>query len=89
MSGAALVFHQFRYDQKTFWRDPASVFFTVLLPLIFLFIFATIFGNETIEELGDQDEHVLRAGDHHAWRWSRRRWSAPRSRSPRIVRTGC
>src|ERR671911_1734784 len=52
MSGAALVLHQFRYDQRTFWRDPASVFFTVLLPLIFLFIFATIFGNETIEELG-------------------------------------
>ena len=52
MSAAALVLHQFRYDQKTFWRDPASVFFTVLLPLIFLFIFATIFGNDTIEELG-------------------------------------
>jgi ABC-2 type transport system permease protein len=52
VSAAALVLHQFRYDQKTFWRDPASVFFTVLLPLIFLFIFATIFGNETIEELG-------------------------------------
>ena len=66
MSGAALVFHQFRYDQKTFWRDPASVFFTVLLPLIFLFIFATIFGNETIEEPVDQDEHVLRAVHHHA-----------------------
>ena len=52
MSAVALVLHQFRYDQKTFWRDPASVFFTVLLPLIFLFIFATIFGNETIDELG-------------------------------------
>ena len=52
MNAAALVVHQFRYDQKTFWRDPASVFFTVLLPLIFLFIFATIFGNDTIEELG-------------------------------------
>jgi ABC-2 type transport system permease protein len=52
MSAAALALHQFRYDQKTFWRDPASVFFTVLLPLIFLFIFATIFGNETIDELG-------------------------------------
>jgi ABC-2 type transport system permease protein len=52
VSSAALVLHQFRYDQKTFWRDPASVFFTVLLPLIFLFIFSTIFGNETIEELG-------------------------------------
>jgi ABC-2 type transport system permease protein len=52
VSAAALVIHQFRYDQKTFWRDPTSVFFTVLLPLVFLFIFATIFGNETIDELG-------------------------------------
>jgi ABC-2 type transport system permease protein len=52
MSAAALALHQFRYEQKTFWRNPASVFFTVLLPLIFLFIFATIFGNETIEERG-------------------------------------
>ena len=52
MSAPALVLHQFRYDQKTFWRNPASVFFTVLLPIIFLFIFATIFGNDEIEELG-------------------------------------
>jgi ABC-2 type transport system permease protein len=48
----SLVLHQFRFDQKVFWRNPASVFFTVLLPLIFLFIFATIFGNDTIEERG-------------------------------------
>jgi ABC-2 type transport system permease protein len=52
VSGLALVAHQFRFDQKVFWRNPASVFFTVMLPLIFLFIFATIFGNETIEERG-------------------------------------
>jgi ABC-2 type transport system permease protein len=52
MTGLALVGHQFRYDQKTFWRNPASVFFTVMLPLIFLFIFATIFGNETVDERG-------------------------------------
>lgn len=52
MSSARLLAHQFRYDQKVFWRNPASVFFTVLLPLIFLFIFATIFGNEDIEERG-------------------------------------
>lgn len=52
MATAALVWHQFRYDQKTFWRDPASVFFTVLLPVIFLFLLATIFGNDPIEELG-------------------------------------
>jgi len=52
MSAAALVAHQFRFDQKTFWRNPASVFFTVLLPVMFLLIFATIFGSDTIEELG-------------------------------------
>lgn len=46
MSGFALVWHQFRYDQKTFWRDPTAVGFTVAFPLIFLFMFATIFGNE-------------------------------------------
>ena len=52
MTGLALVRHQFRYDQKTFWRNPASVFFTVLLPVIFLLLLATIFGNDSIEELG-------------------------------------
>jgi ABC-2 type transport system permease protein len=52
VTAARLVLHQFRYDQKVFWRNSASVFFTVMLPLIFLFIFATIFGNDEIEELG-------------------------------------
>jgi ABC-2 type transport system permease protein len=52
VSTASLVAHQFRFDQKTFWRNPASVFFTALLPVIFLLIFATIFGNDTIDELG-------------------------------------
>jgi YidC/Oxa1 family membrane protein insertase len=40
VSGVRLAVHQFRFDQKVFWRNPASVFFTVMLPLIFLFIFA-------------------------------------------------
>ena len=52
MSGAALALHQFRYDQKVFWRNPASVFFTVLFPVIFLFIFNLIFRNADIEGLG-------------------------------------
>jgi ABC-2 type transport system permease protein len=52
VTGFRLIWHQFRYDQKVFWRNPASVFFTVMLPLIFLFIFATIFGNDDIEERG-------------------------------------
>lgn len=52
MSGLRLLMHQHRYERKVFWRNPASVFFTVMLPLIFLFIFATIFGNDEIEERG-------------------------------------
>ena len=48
MTGPRLLWHQFRYDQKVFWRNPAAVFFTVMLPILFLFIFATIFGNDTI-----------------------------------------
>lgn len=52
MSGVTLALHQFRFDQKQFWRNPASVFFTVALPLIFLVIFATIFGNDEVETLG-------------------------------------
>jgi ABC-2 type transport system permease protein len=52
MSAAGLALHQFRYDQRVFWRNPASVFFTVIFPVIFLFLFAGLFGNQEIEALG-------------------------------------
>jgi ABC-2 type transport system permease protein len=52
MSALALVIHQTRFEQRVFWRSPAAVFFTVLFPVIFLLIFSSLFGNETIEELG-------------------------------------
>jgi ABC-2 type transport system permease protein len=46
------VAHQFRYDQKAFWRNPAAVFFTVGFPVILLLIFATVFGDQTIDVRG-------------------------------------
>ena len=49
---AGLVSHEFRYCQKVFWRNPGSVFFTVLFPVLLLVIFATIFGDDPIETLG-------------------------------------
>jgi ABC-2 type transport system permease protein len=52
MNGLALVAHQFRYDQKAFWRNPASVFFTVMFPVVLLLIFATVFGNSTVHVRG-------------------------------------
>jgi ABC-2 type transport system permease protein len=53
LTGIGLAVHQFRFDQRVFWRSPASVFFTVMLPIIFLVIFASIFGDQTIEARGN------------------------------------
>jgi ABC-2 type transport system permease protein len=51
MRSFSLALHEFRFAQKVFWRNPASVFFTALLPVLFLLIFATIFGDQHIDEL--------------------------------------
>lgn len=48
MSGVALVLHQFRYDQKAFWRNPASVFFTVMFPVVLILIFGSVFGDKNV-----------------------------------------
>jgi ABC-2 type transport system permease protein len=45
----SLLLHQLRYDQKAFWRNPASVFFTVAFPVVLLLIFATVFSGQTID----------------------------------------
>ncbi len=42
----AQVLRQIRYENRTFWRNPAAAFFTILFPLMMLLIFATVFGNE-------------------------------------------
>jgi ABC-2 type transport system permease protein len=44
----ALVVHQFRYDALVFLRNWQSRFFTLLLPVVFLLIFATVFRNRTV-----------------------------------------
>jgi ABC-2 type transport system permease protein len=49
MNDARLAVHQARYDLKAFVREPAALFFTVILPLIFLFLFVALFGNEDID----------------------------------------
>ena len=52
MNGLALVGHQFRYDQKAFWRNPASVFFTVMFPVILFLILAVVFSGEDVDVRG-------------------------------------
>ena len=64
MSGLALVGHQFRFDQKAFWRNPASVGFTVFFPVLLLVIFGSIFGSDTVEIRGthiDTDTYYVPA----------------------------
>jgi ABC-2 type transport system permease protein len=50
MNGPELFAHQFRLDLARFWRNPQSRYFTVLLPIVFLVIFAGIFKGTTIVE---------------------------------------
>jgi ABC-2 type transport system permease protein len=46
-SDARLVGHQLRYDLLLILRDPQSRFFTIVLPLIFLILLTSLFGNHT------------------------------------------
>ncbi len=48
----SLVWQQFRYQNKVFWRTPIAAFFTIVFPLMLLVLFTAIFGNEEIEGLG-------------------------------------
>jgi ABC-2 type transport system permease protein len=45
VSRARLVAHQLRYDLLVVWRNPQSRFFTLALPIIFLVLLTSLFGN--------------------------------------------
>jgi ABC-2 type transport system permease protein len=49
-----LCLHQFRYDLRAFARNRQSRFFTMALPVMFLVIFASVFGghNNTVKVSG-------------------------------------
>lgn len=43
-----LALRQVRYAQRSFWRNKTAAFFTVLLPVMFLVIFASLNGNNQV-----------------------------------------
>jgi ABC-2 type transport system permease protein len=55
-SGPGLVvrlsLHQFRYDLRAFLRNRQSRFFTLVLPVLFLVIFASLFHSSTVKVAG-------------------------------------
>ena len=49
MNVLALTATQVRYVNKAFWRNPASAFFTFAFPLMFLVIFTSLLGNDSVQ----------------------------------------
>lgn len=43
-----IVLGQIRYQLLMFWRTPVALFFTILLPLIMLVLFNSLFGDATV-----------------------------------------
>jgi ABC-2 type transport system permease protein len=52
VSVARLALRQAAFQARASLRNPPVVFFSLLLPVLFLVIFATVFGNETLESRG-------------------------------------
>jgi ABC-2 type transport system permease protein len=52
VSTARLAARQIRWATTSYLRNPPAVFFGLLLPVLFLLIFATVFGNDKIESRG-------------------------------------
>ena len=46
------VAHQARYDLRCFWRNTQSRFFTLVLPVMFLVIFASVFQGQDVAVAG-------------------------------------
>jgi ABC-2 type transport system permease protein len=44
-SNLALLWHQIRYEQLSFWRNPQSAFFTFVFPVVIIAIFGALFGG--------------------------------------------
>jgi ABC-2 type transport system permease protein len=49
MTDLGLLARQVVYTNRTFWRNPASAFFTFVFPLLFLVIFTTLLGNDEVD----------------------------------------
>jgi ABC-2 type transport system permease protein len=40
-----LLWHQVRYEQLSFWRNPQSAFFTFVFPVVIIVLFGALFGH--------------------------------------------
>lgn len=52
MNDLTLAARQIRYENRSFWRNPAAAFFTFVFPLMFMVIFNLIFGSSKYSPYG-------------------------------------
>lgn len=52
MNAGTMTLRQIRYENKSFWRNPAAAFFTFAFPLIFLVLFNLLFGHSKLDYFG-------------------------------------
>lgn len=60
----ALASRQIAWEQLSFWRNLPAAVFTVLLPLVFLLVLATVFRSSTVQVSGrtvPSDDHLIPA----------------------------
>ncbi len=70
---ARMALRQVGYENRSFWRNPAAAFFTFLLPLIFLVLFNSIFGDSELtidgRDLDDNTSLYKRAVAKGMWKF--------------------
>jgi ABC-2 type transport system permease protein len=49
VTGTALLWRQYRFERRMFWRNPSAAFFNFALPLIFLLLIASVFHTDKKE----------------------------------------
>jgi ABC-2 type transport system permease protein len=49
VTGASLLWHQYRFERRLFWRNPSAAFFNFALPLMFLLLIASVFHTDKQE----------------------------------------
>ena len=61
MSNTRLVWREFHDQRRSFMRDPQAMFFAIGLPLLYVVIFVSLFGNQTINLVYDGQPGPLKA----------------------------
>jgi ABC-2 type transport system permease protein len=49
VTGAGLLWRQYRFERRLFWRNPSAAFFNFALPLMFLLLIASVFHTDKKE----------------------------------------